>query len=85
MTTTTAATAEQPTKQPAEDAVSTLTAADRCDRCGAQAYVVARFPAADLLFCAHHAHAHRDRIADHVVLDNTHLLSGENRQKGKDY
>ncbi len=32
-----------------------LTAADRCDRCGAQAYVRAVFPeGTDLLFCAHH-------------------------------
>lgn len=32
-----------------------LTAADRCDRCGAQAYVRVVMPSgADLLFCAHH-------------------------------
>jgi hypothetical protein len=35
---------------------SELTAADRCDRCGAQAYVRARLTSgAELLFCAHHA------------------------------
>jgi len=34
----------------------TLTARDRCDRCGAQAYVVATLPSGlDLFFCAHHA------------------------------
>jgi hypothetical protein len=33
----------------------TLTAADRCDRCGARAYVRVLLPSAlDLLFCAHH-------------------------------
>ncbi|MBV9593525.1 MAG: hypothetical protein JO147_07020 [Actinobacteria bacterium] len=33
-----------------------LTAADRCDRCGAQAYIRATLPSgAQLLFCAHHA------------------------------
>lgn len=32
-----------------------LTAADRCDRCGAQAYVRAVMAAgSELLFCAHH-------------------------------
>ena len=32
-----------------------LTAADRCDRCGAQAYVRVVMPSgSDLLFCAHH-------------------------------
>ena len=33
-----------------------LTAADRCDRCGAQAYVrVVMTSGGELLFCAHHA------------------------------
>jgi len=32
-----------------------LTAADRCDRCGARAYVMAVQPGgAELLFCKHH-------------------------------
>jgi hypothetical protein len=35
---------------------SPLTAADRCDRCGAQAYIRATLASgSDLLFCAHHA------------------------------
>lgn len=35
-----------------------LTAADRCDRCGAQAYVRATLTSGgQLLFCAHHARA----------------------------
>jgi hypothetical protein len=35
---------------------SPLTAADRCDRCGAQAYVRVRLlTGGELLFCAHHA------------------------------
>ncbi len=37
----------------------TLTAADRCDRCGAQAYVRARLVSGgELLFCAHHGREH---------------------------
>ncbi|HSF26134.1 MAG TPA: hypothetical protein VLC50_01320 [Actinomycetes bacterium] len=36
--------------------VHELTAADRCDRCGAQAYVrVILASGGELLFCAHHA------------------------------
>ncbi|WP_426303053.1 DUF7455 domain-containing protein [Arthrobacter sp. R-11] len=37
----------------------TLTAADRCDRCGAQAYVrvVLETSGGELLFCGHHARA----------------------------
>jgi hypothetical protein len=35
---------------------SPLTAADRCDRCGAQAYIRATLASgSELLFCAHHA------------------------------
>jgi hypothetical protein len=37
-----------------------LSAADRCDRCGAQAYVRASLASGGvLLFCAHHAVEHR--------------------------
>jgi hypothetical protein len=32
-----------------------LTASDRCDRCGAQAYVRVRLITGELHFCAHHA------------------------------
>lgn len=43
--------------------VSPLTAADRCDRCGAKAYIRARLHAGgELLFCAHHARAHQDKL-----------------------
>ncbi|HLR83411.1 MAG TPA: hypothetical protein VK059_00595 [Nocardioidaceae bacterium] len=36
-----------------------LSAADRCDRCGAQAYVRAELGnGGELLFCAHHAREH---------------------------
>lgn len=44
-----------------EDAA--LTAADRCDRCGAQAYVrVTLQTGGELLFCAHHSKEHADRL-----------------------
>jgi hypothetical protein len=42
---------------------SPLTAADRCDRCGAQAYVrVTHNGGAELLFCAHHGRVHSDAL-----------------------
>jgi hypothetical protein len=31
-----------------------LTIADRCDRCGAQAFIRAVFASGDLTFCGHH-------------------------------
>jgi hypothetical protein len=40
-----------------------LTAADRCDRCGAQAYIRVSLPSGgELLFCAHHGRAHADEL-----------------------
>ena len=45
-----------------------LNATDRCDRCGAQAYVrVELTGGAELLFCAHHARAHEDKLRDVAV------------------
>lgn len=40
-----------------------LTAADRCDRCGAQAYLrVLLVSGGELLFCAHHGREHGDAL-----------------------
>lgn len=45
------------------ETTDTLTAADRCDRCGAQAYLrVLLVSGGELLFCAHHARAHSDKL-----------------------
>jgi hypothetical protein len=44
-----------------------LTAADRCDRCGAQAYVRVVLPSGELFFCAHHARRHASAFADVAV------------------
>ena len=53
-----------------------LTAADRCDRCGAQARVKVVLSAGDLLFCAHHAKAYEDKLRDKAVawVDETATL-----------
>ena len=41
----------------------TLDASDRCDRCGAQAYMrVTLTSGGELLFCAHHGRAHQDKL-----------------------
>jgi len=48
--------------------LSRLSAADRCDRCGAQAYVrVGLAYGAELLFCAHHGQQHGDRLRDVAI------------------
>lgn len=39
-----------------------LTAQDRCDTCGAQAYVAAEVQGTELLYCSHHANKYEDRL-----------------------
>ncbi len=58
-------------------AVEELTAADRCDRCGAQAYLRVTLHAGELLFCAHHGKAHADRLKQVAltIQDETNKLS----------
>lgn len=42
-----------------------LSAADRCDRCGARAYVRAALPGgSELLFCKHHGRLYADAMKD---------------------
>jgi len=55
----------------------TLTAADRCDRCGAQARVRVVLATGDLLFCAHHAKAYEDKLKATAVeyVDETSTIS----------
>lgn len=58
---------------------SPLTAADRCDRCGAQAYVrTTMVSGSDLLFCAHHWHENETRLREIAVTihDETERLAG---------
>ena len=54
-----------------------LTAHDRCDRCGAQAYVKVMLEAGgELMFCAHHARAHQDAFTSIAseIIDETERL-----------
>jgi hypothetical protein len=55
-----------------------LSAEDRCDRCGAQAYLrVELHTGGELLFCAHHAREHGDKLRQVAVnfVDETHRLA----------
>jgi hypothetical protein len=48
-----------------------LAAMDRCDRCGAQAYVRATMVSgSELLFCAHHWHDNKTKLR--AVADSIH-------------
>ena len=57
-------------------AAPTLTAADRCDRCGAQALVRAVLASGELLFCGHHAKAYEEKLRVKAVdwVDETSTL-----------
>lgn len=55
-----------PTLTPPPETIE-LTAADRCDRCGAQARIRAILPAGDLLFCAHHAQQYENQLKSAAV------------------
>lgn len=54
-----------------------LAGADRCDRCGARAYVRVLLPrGGELLFCAHHGRAHTPALkaADAKIQDESGML-----------
>ncbi|MFV0252192.1 MAG: hypothetical protein ACK5H2_02535 [Beutenbergiaceae bacterium] len=59
-----------------EQAQPTLTTSDRCDACGAQAYVRVQLADGELHFCAHHARKHGaalQQVATHII-DETDRL-----------
>jgi hypothetical protein len=39
-----------------------LTATDRCDACGAQAYIAVEVGGSELLYCAHHGHKYEEKL-----------------------
>ena len=70
MPTTTATTTDAPAAE--------LTRQDRCDRCGAQAYVRATLAnGSALMFCGHHFRAHEARLVGvgATILDERHRIS----------
>ena len=71
--------AEQAAAQSRPGTQRPLTTADRCDVCGAQAFIRVVLSAGELLFCAHHGRAHRDaldRQALFVQDETDHLAPG---------
>lgn len=56
----------------------TMSALDRCDRCGAQAYVHVTLPGgSDLRFCGHHGREFTPALQARgaTVVDETHQIS----------
>jgi hypothetical protein len=46
-----------------EEQVNELTASDRCDSCGAQAYIRVSIGSSELLFCAHHGKKYQEKLS----------------------
>lgn len=59
-----------------------LTALDRCDRCGAQAYIrVVLSKGGELLFCAHHGRQYDDglrKVAADIQDESNRLVASPN-------
>ncbi|MHB1063211.1 MAG: DUF7455 domain-containing protein [Georgenia sp.] len=57
-----------------------LTAHNRCDACGAQAYVRVQMEFGELMFCAHHARKHETalrKVATEIQDETDRLLEKE--------
>lgn len=72
--------APAPTTKP----VATLLLQDRCDSCGAQAYVKATFANGELLFCGHHFKTNEEKITASAltVLDERFQLEDNRPMSG---
>jgi hypothetical protein len=62
-----------------ENTVEKLVATDRCDVCGAQAYIRVELEIGELLFCAHHGNANKEKLQPISI--NWHDQSGELSQR----
>jgi hypothetical protein len=56
------ATAEVELNQQNDDSHESLTAHDRCDVCGAQAYIRVELASGDLIFCSHHGNEKKAQL-----------------------
>ena len=74
---------EEVVEETQEELSDTLTALDRCDSCGAQAFVWVNGVSGDLLFCGHHFRKWEDKIRQFAfeIVDERHKLN-ENRLVG---
>jgi len=45
----------------------TLTALDRCDSCGAQAYIHVTMASGELYFCAHHGAKFKEKLSQTAI------------------
>jgi hypothetical protein len=70
-------TQETPETTQAVAELPALTAADRCDICGAQAFIRVVLATGDLVFCGHHGTANKEKLKPIAISwqDETDKLS----------
>lgn len=69
------------------EAELSLRVADRCDRCGAQAFFMFVGKTGDLLTCGHHGREWMDALLAQgfvVAVDNTHTINQKNNSSSED-
>ena len=68
------------TESPNLASTAPLTGLDRCDSCGAQAYVRMTLATGELLFCAHHAARFKEKLVGSALAwhDESSRLHDEN-------
>lgn len=56
-----------------------LTTQDRCDRCSAQAWVIAKGVKGDLYFCSHHFDKFSEKLTEwaYDIVDERHRLTND--------
>ena len=56
-----------------------LKIADRCDRCGAQAFIIAKGISGELMFCGHHYNKSKDAIDSWAfeVINEIHTINAK--------
>ncbi len=54
-----------------------LKIADRCDRCGAQAFVLVKGMSGELMFCGHHYHQNQEALTKfaYEIVDETGYIN----------
>lgn len=59
--------------------VRTTTTADRCDSCGAEAFVWINGVSGDLYFCGHHFVKHEEKILDYAfeIIDDRDFINAK--------
>lgn len=67
-----------------EQEMNRLTAQDRCDACGSQAYFIAEKDGSKLLFCNHHFRKHEVPLEDRgfLITDQSYILTRDTKPGG---